>query len=392
MPSKRVLGGLLAASLAASACSGIIVDPAPDEERTVMLNGRYVKSLTPEPRLNVHYIDFSDMDTLDIPSTEIPLTTKLDDYLYGWRAEFLEELSDPEGFRIEVLKSAEEMGCDSVCLDSLEPHETIQLAVDIVMDRLDYAYVDDRESSFAREHGMFLPKDQYFYLGYGDCDKYTDLTTLAFQILKEENDNPRLQNVHMTEKMGETNHWAFFHTWNTILIMTAPDQVYLSAIDVQDADDGGFLQADSYYIDPVHFEYKFFRDIHDFERALEILDSLLAQAEGSEEQRDLLGQKGSTYYIMGDYLSAGRIFEQRAELPSRYGGDAYLDLERAAENYLKAEAYHDVLRVAEFAKERFSNTSTINAHAIDACFALAEESCSLDICAEWSHDFFCDIE
>ncbi|MBR9683554.1 hypothetical protein GOV03_03360 [Candidatus Woesearchaeota archaeon] len=155
---------------------------------------------------NLSEIDFSSLseEKIDVP---IELEKKIEDKQRMSRVEnqeLLEEL---------IFSEIKKVGVELTELEYLAPKEAIMLAMDVAASVFEYTDVDGGKE-FIEEHGSGLPIEKYMALGQGDCDKYSEVAALTFNLLKES--NSQLKNIYLVDdQRGPEKR----HAWITAVIL-----------------------------------------------------------------------------------------------------------------------------------------------------------------------------
>lgn len=199
----------------------------------------------PLPDVKISYFNFSEINSLNIPAKQVNLPSHLE-HLALKLAERASSLSHPERFHQEILQLAAERGYTNEGLSRLKPGELARLSAYLIGDRMEYLDVD-WDADFISRHGQFLPVDNYFYLGKGDCDKYAHLVIAAFDFLKGINSHPEIKNVYLTAGMG--GNWLP-HAWVSVIVAESESKIRISHIDPTSHDGGGRLDVHFGQVNP----------------------------------------------------------------------------------------------------------------------------------------------
>lgn len=297
-----------------------------------------------EKKIGVEYFDFSKMQTFDIPDSKIDIPKGLESLL-KYNLDWI-KVSEPDRFRQEVLKTAEELGYSQWRISVLLPHEAVKLSSDIVGRKIDYHLVD-QDFDFIKEHGVHLPKDIYFYLGKGDCDKYADLTTLIYNILKEINISQKIKNVYVTDNIGGE---GLLHAWNSVLIAVSSEKILCSHIDPTFADNKGEFEGSPDHVNQSYFKFKFLNEIGNYNQSNQLIDELLNSEKNKNKKAYLFSRKAFNHQLLEEHMEAGQLYEKAGRMRD-FGYAQTLYIDNACKSYHKLGHYFKVIELTLFAKE-----------------------------------------
>jgi len=222
--------------------------PEAAPEEIVKHNGKSTPTTTREKYgKSFIYYDFSrlpDPRSL-VLNEEIPLPSDLKKFIDTDLKSI--RIKDKDAFEKEFWKEATKLGYSRQQLEIADYRIVIRAIMDVVASRITYLEVDSEKKAgdFIRQYGIFIPKDEYFRLGKGDCDKYRDIS-IAIYYLFFKDKNPQLKNIYLCSQIGGNSQP---HAWVAILI---PQRSYLlvSHCDPTFYDSGAIpnLDADDYHV------------------------------------------------------------------------------------------------------------------------------------------------
>jgi len=189
---------------------------------------------------NIFYQDFSKIKiNKSLDKTAIPEDVSRE-ILIG---DLITKFQDRKRFEKEVFLEAEKLGYTMDKIKSLDSRESVEAAVKIVSSRMTWEDVDDEESNFFKKNGK-LNIDNYFYLGRGDCDKYSLLTSCVFGIIKQQ---AGIGNIHVLPFSLGGNP-GLKHVWNTVVFIEK-DKITFSDIDAVQYDSKKSMDATFWHLD-----------------------------------------------------------------------------------------------------------------------------------------------
>ena len=156
-----------------------------------------------------------------------------------------QEIKNKESYKDTIFSQAKKLGYDKERIKNLSAKEAVDLAISIDTSRYKYC-LTYQDSSFIKKYGNeVLPEDEYFSIGLGKCNNYSESFRSIVNELKTINKN--LNNVYVIEKQGRIDSdWRkqVNHAWNQLILATK-DSLYLSDIDITncDANRGEWLEA-----------------------------------------------------------------------------------------------------------------------------------------------------
>ena len=312
------------------------------------LGYNYINSRKFKEPSTAQYFDFSKMPQLNISSDKVRIPNSLEN-LIEYLSNRSAQVSDISKFHCEVLKVAEELGYTKQKINMLELSELIKLSAGIVEEKLTYHHVDE-DSVFIKKHGAYLPIDHYFYLGKGDCDKYTDLTIATYNFLKSMNSNPKNKNVYLTRDIGGK---LFNHAWVTVVVGISPNEIYCTHIDPTSADNGGKLEATSEHVNPDYFEFKFFHLLGTpggYVKSNQLIEDLLVGETDNQKIAELMAGKAGNLKGLKNNLEAAVTYEKAAHLIDSDHLRS-LWLRNACWAYFKEGEDSNVIEITKYAKE-----------------------------------------
>lgn len=169
----------------------------------------------PEWSEPVQYADFPDLPWSQLSREKRSVPAGLAKVLPGPANVFSAvKVADPLALEKMIIASAEARGVQANELARLTAKQAVELAVNIVADRLTYLLVDE-DQQFIDRYGKHLPIDRYLQIGRGDCDKYAAGVEVVFSYLKTQ--NPGLANVHVSR--ASLGGLTQAHAWNTVLLV-----------------------------------------------------------------------------------------------------------------------------------------------------------------------------
>jgi len=164
------------------------------------------------------------------------------------------QFEDTKRFEREVFLEAEKLGYTREKIRLLDPRDSVEAAVKIVASRMTWEDVDNEKTDFFKKNGR-LSVDNYFYLGLGDCDKYSFLTSAVFRILKTQSG---IENAHVLPfSLGGNS--GLKHAWNTVVFIEK-DKITFSDIDVVQYDTKNNMDATSGHLDKDNYIQRAFGD------------------------------------------------------------------------------------------------------------------------------------
>ena len=264
---------------------------------------------------NIKYYSFSQLDEGRIPLGEMKLPNDLEHYITNDSYQPL--IENPKKFRDEVMQEALKLGYKEESFRSMSAKEAIMAAVEITGSKINYLSVDWNRD-FINEHGESLPRDRYFSIGLGDCDKYRDITIAIFGIIKKE--NPKLKNVYLS--IEELGGYMWDHAWVSILI-PRDDEIMLCHIDPTFYDNGGKLEAGEKHIMVKNGAYQgyFYRKLNDCENSYMIFDEAMQKC-SKEELETLIDAASFTLFLFSG--SKAEFGAERIEgLLQRYSSEGF---------------------------------------------------------------------
>ncbi len=296
--------------------------------------------------LDINYFNFSEMDSINIPFKYIEPVAGLEDIIVDHYGRF-SDISDPERFSNAIFSSANKMGFDKESISTLDPKELIDLSYKIITERITYADVDS-DPEFAKKHGeQFLPIDKYFYLGEGDCDKYAHLTIATFNLLKNINSDPKIENVYLSREFGNV---AQPHAWVSITINESPDKLSLSQIDPTFYDSMGEIEACEFHVNRDHFEFRVLNELRHYTQSNEIIDKLISVDNDDDENRTLFMSKAFNYASLGNHINSAESFEKMVEF-EKIDRLKNLWFTKASREYFKSGNDEDIFEIVQKIKD-----------------------------------------
>ncbi len=213
-------------------------------------------------------------------------------------AKFMDESWDKPKIKDSILfeqdfwEEASKFGYNPDTLKNISPKEAIMAAVEIVVSRFTFCYIDE-DQDFISKYGKNQPIEVYFHLKLGDCDKYRDATIAAFSIIKKL--NPSLENIYLVSERLGGNFQP--HAWVAILI-PQEDHLILSHIDPTFYDAGGHLEADTFHIclDNNIFLVYFYKELIGYENlsfSYQILEEALWKIKNKHQRGKILEEMAS---------------------------------------------------------------------------------------------------
>jgi len=218
---------------------------------------------------------------------EVLLTADLNEFLNDELLGYSVRIKNKKEFERMFWKEAAKLGLDANKFQKMDVAEAIKAVVDIIGSRFTYHNVDE-DLLFINKYGKYLPIEDYFRLGLGDCDKYADATIAAFKIIKPL--NFKLQNIYLTrEELGGNIE---LHAWVAVVIIQ-PNWIILSHIDPTFADNGAELEATDYHITRKNkiFIYYFYRALPGEENQIcgyQVLEKALEKIISKTHNKNLL--------------------------------------------------------------------------------------------------------
>jgi len=214
------------------------IEQLSDKEKTVLAKPIIQQETTVAQVYGEHiqYHDFSTMPVDELAKNAVPPPLDLQSYVDGTRLSSRNpKVSDAVALEKRFLEQAQkirlwESNQVTSKIGELSVHDAILLARDIVTTKIVYFDVDG-DKEFLKKNGAHLPRDTYYHLGQGDCDKYADLFILSFKTIKKY--NPQLEQVYVTREIGEN---ILPHAWNAIIIPTK-EAVHITQVDPTFYDD-----------------------------------------------------------------------------------------------------------------------------------------------------------
>lgn len=227
---------------------------------------------------NIRYITFSQIDFKNLSRRKI---NPPDDMINIFSLHH-KEIKNRNQFDELIFEEAEKLGYDKGKIKALNPKEAVQLSLDILAKKMTYFEVD-KDESFIKEHGKYLPIDEYFSLGKGDCDKYASIFAEIFNLVKSL--NPKLKNVYVSN--NPLGRKIIIHDWN-ILAFLEKREAIVTHIDPTQYDNNGKLEAEIGYHFPTNdleFKARFFSDLWDWDKAYELYFKRLGEISDDNDNR-----------------------------------------------------------------------------------------------------------
>ncbi len=234
---------------------------------------------------NIEYQDFSKIDFSSLNKNKIPVPRKLKEKLKLSR--YVTHVEKPELLEELIMKEVKKLGVKKTEIADLQPKEAIMLSMDVAAESLDYFRVD-KDKEFIAKHGKHLPMEKCMQLGKGDCDKYTNIAVLSFNLFKK--NNPKLNNVYLLEdSVGPEQA----HAWVTLVILDN-NEIITSALDPTFYDSKKELEGEKGIHTPYNESERvsdFYRLMRDFETEYSLLEEALQDNTLKEDDKERLSYK-----------------------------------------------------------------------------------------------------
>ena len=197
-----------------------------------------ISELYGEKGERIEYKDYSKIPWQQLDTNEIKINN-LEEIVIE------QKVKNKESYKDTIFSQAKKLGYDKEKIKNLSAKEAIELAISIDTSRYEYC-LTYQDSSFIKKHGKDrLSEDEYFSIGLGKCNNYSESFKSIINELKTINKN--LKNVYAINKEGrDDSDWRkqLNHAWNQLILLTK-DSLYFSDIDITncDANKGNMLEA-----------------------------------------------------------------------------------------------------------------------------------------------------
>ena len=197
-----------------------------------------ISELYREQGEKIEYKDYSKIPWEQLDTNEIKIKN-LEEIVIERR------INNEKSYKDTIFSQAKKLGYDEEKIKNLSAKEAIELAISIDTSRYEYC-LTYKDSSFIKKYGKDrLSEDEYFSIGLGKCNNYSDSFKSIINELKTINEN--LKNVYVIRKEGRMDSdWRkqANHAWNQLILLTK-DSLYFSDIDITncDANKGNMLEA-----------------------------------------------------------------------------------------------------------------------------------------------------
>ena len=206
-------------------------------------NYKKISELYGEKGEKIEYRDYSKIPWQQLDTNEIKIKN-LEQIVIE------QEIKNKESYKDTIFSQAKKLGYDKERIKNLSAKEAVDLAISIDTSRYKYC-LTYQDSSFIKKYGNeVLPEDEYFSIGLGKCNNYSESFISIVNELKTINKN--LKNISVIKKQGRIDSdWRkqVNHAWNQLILATK-DSLYFSDIDITncDANKGIELKTKYFYL------------------------------------------------------------------------------------------------------------------------------------------------
>jgi hypothetical protein len=293
-------------------------------------------------RKNIEYQNLSEIDFTSLQEEKVPIPKELEMKI-KYRKEHFFRIKNQKLLEELIFEEVEKLGVKKAETTSLHPEKAIKLSMEVTASVFDYFLVDGKE--FIAEHGASLPIEEYMQLRQGDCDKYTDVAVLAFNLFKE--NNPHLKNIYLlNDSVGPIEK----HIWVTA-VMLDNNRIITTSLDPTFYDNGNGLEGKEGTHIPKNNLVRladFYSLLEDTKGAYLLIEEILQDKTVGEEVKErLLSNLFFEVYWQDDREKMESIRKHYLELENKNRLDEVLyysyEFETEEKNSEAAEAYKNWL-------------------------------------------------
>lgn len=261
------------------------------------------------------YVNYSQIDFSQIPTQKIEIPDDLENSFSRDLEYDRKKLQNSDKFHSQILEEAQKLWKTENDLKTLWTKEILELWMQIVMNRITYSLVDDKDNPINQQYWAHLPSDVYFDIWFWDCDKYAMIYILVIQYFKTL--NPNLQNVYVSTWDLWWDQLKIRHARNSIFIVTK-DGIKISHIDLTFKDNWWEFEAKMWYhIPSTKYEIlaNLFKEFSNYKAAIDL--NFIALYKSIEQNdtnhtKNLLNKLCFYFYITNDLVlmwKVSKIFE-----------------------------------------------------------------------------------